>query len=264
MGTFLFFSCDTTGSLYKQAETRFFQEAEYNGFVVTDESLTKLPPCVCKYLSNCGWVDKPVPETFAMTFRGEFSMNPDQGFKQIKSQQMNSLFPRNRIFKINNPLFSGVHRYWDGEAGMIIKILGLFTVVDAKGDDFNQSELLTWFNDACIIAPGMLPFIEGLSWNNVSEYEATATLEYHDINVSATLYFNESYELINFVTDDRYYADGKSVSKKVRWSTPMYQYVFDNGIKRPSYGEAIWELPEGPYTYAKLYIQEVTFNPNKK
>ena len=94
MGTFLFFSCDTTGSLYKQAETRFFQEAEYNGFVVTDESLTKLPPCVCKYLSNCGWVDKPVPETFAMTFRGEFSMNESLFPWKSYQTQLQSPAPR--------------------------------------------------------------------------------------------------------------------------------------------------------------------------
>jgi len=260
MGTILFSSCNTTGNLYKQAEARFFQEAEHHGLTVTEESLAVLPDCVSKYISYCGWSGKPVPETFEIRFHGEFSMDPDKSFKQIKSVQLNSLAPRNRIFKIKNPLFAGVHRYWDGEAGMIIKLLGLFTVVDAKGEEFNQSELLTWFNDACIIAPGMLPYIQGLSWNNVSEFEATATLEYHDISVSATLYFNESYELINFITDDRFYADGKSASKKVRWSTPMHEYVNDNGIKRPSYGEAIWDLPEGPYTYAKLYIEEIAFN----
>jgi hypothetical protein len=44
----------------------------------------------------------------------------------------------------------------------------------------------------------------------------------------------------------------------------MHEYVNDNGIKRPSYGEAIWDLPEGPYTYAKLYIEEVKFNNIKK
>lgn len=261
MTLMLFSSCVSSARMYKDAITRFNAEQKPENNVLGEDHLNHLPECIADYIRSCGWVGQPVPYSFEMKTTGEFAMSVDKGYKRVRSVQQNSLYPRNRIFKIRNPLFGGIHRYWDGEAGMVIKLLGIFTVVDVKGEEYDQSELLTWFNDACIAAPGMIPFIDSLTWSDINEREATANLVYHNIRVSARLYFNNDHELVNFITEDRYYADGNNPAREVRWSTPMEKYITVDGIKFPSCGEAVWTLPEGDFPYAKLNIESIIYNP---
>jgi len=54
-------------------------------------------------------------------------------------------------------------------------------------------------------------------------------------------------------------SDGKSY-KNYRWSTPCKDYKNFSGRKVASYGEAIWHMPEGEYSYGKFNICEVEYN----
>jgi hypothetical protein len=80
--------------------------------------------------------------------------------------------------------------------------LGLFDVVNIKGDIMNKAETVTVFNDMCLMAPATLidPRIEWVSMDSLSA-EASFT---NGVNkISAMLYFNEQGQLINFTSDDR-------------------------------------------------------------
>ena len=46
--------------------------------------------------------------------------------------------------------------YKDEKAIMVIKLAGLFKVVNAKGVEMNQGETVTVFNDMCCMAPATL------------------------------------------------------------------------------------------------------------
>jgi len=78
--------------------------------------------------------------------------------------------------------------------------------------------------------------------------------------VTATLYFNETGELINFISNDRFMsADGKTY-KSYPWSTPAREYKDFDDRKVPTYGEAIWLMPEGEYCYGKFNLLMVEYN----
>jgi hypothetical protein len=82
----------------------------------------------------------------------------------------------------------------------------------------------------------------------------------NEITISAILSFNNQGELINFISDDRYQIKSETDRNLVRFSTPVSNYVEHKGRKYPSYGEAIWNLPEGNLTYGQFNTKEVEYN----
>jgi hypothetical protein len=142
---------------------------------------------------------------------------------------------------------------------MKIKIASLFEVVNAKGEKMNQGETVTVFNDMCLMAPAALIDAD-VEWQTIDSLTVKATYKNGAITITATLYFNETGELINFVSNDRFMsADGKTY-KNFPWSTPARDYKDFGGRKVPGYGEAIWHMPEGEYCYGKFNLQMVEYN----
>ncbi|WP_207726826.1 DUF6544 family protein [Anaerosolibacter carboniphilus] len=153
----------------------------------------------------------------------------------------------------------GFHAYAEGKAVMLIKLAGLFTVADGRGEEMNQGETVTIFNDMCIWMPASL-IDKKIQWEEIDPLTVRATFHNKGNRISAVLYFNEKGELINFVSDDRYYSPTGKNYRQVRWSTPVKNYKEMNGIKIASYGEAIWHFPEGEYCYAKFNVKEIEYN----
>jgi hypothetical protein len=78
----------------------------------------------------------------------------------------------------------------------------------------------------------------------------------------ARLVFNEDGDLVNFISDDRYYIPMDGSRQQARWSTPISGYREKDGQRRGIVGEAVWQLPEGDYCYARYDdIQPVSDNP---
>jgi hypothetical protein len=77
------------------------------------------------------------------------------------------------------------------------------------------------------------------------------------------LEFNEIGELINFISEDRYYCEDGKTYLSYPWSTPVGNYIEINGRKLPSYGEAIWHMPEVEFCYAQFDLKKVDYNCDK-
>ena len=75
--------------------------------------------------------------------------------------------------------------------------------------------------------------------------------------ISAILYFNETGQLINFVSDDRY---DISDTKRYRFSTPVMDYKSIDGRNVVAYGQAVWHYPEGEFVYGKFYLKNIEYN----
>jgi hypothetical protein len=127
------------------------------------------------------------------------------------------------------------------------------------GKEMDIAETVTWLNDLCLFAPAGL-IEKRIQWEAIDSLSSKATFINKDISISALLYFNNQGELINFVSDNRYRIASDEDRKVVRFSTPVKNYVEHNGRKYPSYGEAIWNLPEGDLTYGQFNTKEVEYN----
>jgi hypothetical protein len=113
--------------------------------------------------------------------------------------------------------------------------------------------------DMCIAAPSTL-IDKRIEWEIIDPLTIRAIFNDNGLKVSGVLNFNGNGELVNFSTEDKYYApDGKSY-KKVRWSAPVKDYKDMNGFKLATYTEAIWHFEEGDFCYGISHTKEIRYN----
>ncbi len=234
--------------------------------VLSEEEIKHLPAPVQKYIIYCGAVGREKIQNFKMEFKGGIKPKPGSDFLDFYSIQYNFYNDPARIFYIESKMyelpFDGLHLFVGTKATMQIKIASLFQVVDAKGPEMNKGETVTMFNDMCFFAPGNL-VDKNIEWETIDSLTVKARFTNKGITISATLFFNEKGELINFSSNDRYEsADGK-VYNNYEWTTPVKDYREINGRRMATYAEAIWHKPEGKFCYGTFRLKEIQYNCRK-
>lgn len=230
--------------------------------ILTEKELSHLPEPVKKYLRYTKSVGKPKIKNFRAEFTGGMRSNPEDEYMMLQSVQYNFYENPSRYFymvakKMGVPA-TGFHFYKNETATFQVKLLNLFTVVDAKGEKMNQAETVTLFNDMCFIAPPTL-IDKRIQWESVNDKTVKATYTNGKVAISATLYFNDKGELINFISNDRYHTDGKKY-ESYPWATPVEEYREMNGYLLPGKAKLIYQRPEGEFIYGELEYKSVKYN----
>lgn len=231
--------------------------------LIMESDLQHLPPVVKKYLDYTGWVGKEKLFNSRIKFEGKIRSKPEDSWMTFTSEQYNFFDRPTRIFfikayKMGIPA-KGIHLYKDEKAIMVIKLAGLFKVVDAKGLEMNQGETVTVFNDMCCMAPSTL-IDKNIQWEVIDSLTVKARYTNGNITISASLLFNEKGELINFISNDRFEtADGK-IYKNYPWSTPIKEYKDFNGIRIASSASTIYHRPDADFCYGEFVMKEIEYN----
>jgi len=165
----------------------------------------------------------------------------------LKSVQYNFTDKPTRLFYIVTKKkgipAKGIHLYRDQKAIMLIKLFGLFTVVNAKGEEMNQGETVTVFNDMCFMAPASL-IDSNIQWKEIDDLTVDAKFTNGNITISATLFFTEEGKLVNFLSNDRFETtDGKTYINNP-WITPVTGYTDINGYRLPTSAKLIYKRPD--------------------
>jgi hypothetical protein len=233
-----------------------------NTDILTSEDIAHLPPIVQKYLYYTRSVGQPKVKNFRAEFTGGMRGKPDEKYMQLHSVQYNFYQKPSRYFfmqatKAGLPA-SGLHVYQNGKATFQVKLLNWLNVVDAKGEKLDKAETVTLFNDMCCMAPATL-IDPNITWETIRDTEVKATFTNGDITVSAVLYFNDTGQLVNFISHDRYETDGKTY-KNYPWTTPLENYQLINGYMLPGKAKLIYQKPEGDFTYGELEYKSLAYN----
>jgi hypothetical protein len=222
---------------------------------VTEADLVPLPPVAAGYLRAMGVVGRPRTWSLRAHVTGRFRRRPDQPWMPLDAWQYNSGVEVARLFRMRLTVARVVPMWgWDtyrgGTGRMLGKALGLVTVADGKGPEFDIGELTTWLDDAVLMAPGMLlhPRTEfegsGDDAFRVSVTDAGRT-------VSAEVLLDGDGRPRDFRSGDRW-ADLPGGPVRVPWSTPVQGWTVVDGLPRMTGGAAVWHLPDGEYRYAEM------------
>jgi hypothetical protein len=134
-------------------------------------------------------------------------------------------------------------------------------VVEGTGPEIDLGELVTYLNDAILMAPSLLLGPE-TSWREVDDNCFDVTLRDHSISVSARVWLDQQGAPRDFSTTDRFFdmPNGKRV--RTEWRTPVSSFQDVGGRKLPRQAQAVWQLPDGPFVYADFRIDptQVSFN----
>lgn len=265
--TFLFYKSQELRRVYNEEAAKIADNTSGSGSdILTEADIKHLPEPVQKYLTYVGAVGKEKVRNFRVVFEGEFRTDPGKDWAPMRAEQYSDLKDTKRLYYMEMKMAGlpvvGLHKYEAAKATMLVKVAGLFKVVDGRGDVMDKGETVTVFNDMCILAPASL-IDERIQWESIDPLTVKATFDNKGISVSAVLHFNDRGELLRFVSDDRYYSPTGKTYESIRWSTVLtsdYKYEDYNGIRLSSGGEAVWSFPEGDYAYGRIGIKEIEYN----
>jgi len=230
--------------------------------VYTEDDFKKFPFAIKQYLINCGYIGKPKMSYMTMEYKDvDFMQDKNKPKLKIDYTQFNFVKEPSRLAYIRSSLFGipfeGYDYYQNGIGGMKGVLAKSIKLFNQMGPEMDQACLVTYLAE-CLFIPEAL-FKNTIIFEEVSNKEVNATIEYKDYNVSGTFYFNDQYEMIKFKTNCRWVTKKDGTMTKVPWSAICSDYrVSNNGIKYPTKFQAVWNFTEGDFVYFDGDIHKIT------
>jgi len=237
---------------------------------VTEADIAPLPEPAQRLMRFMGVIGRPRDWSFRAGMTGRFRTAPDAGWSSMEAWQYDTRLDLARIFDLKIRMHGilpvvGRDTYVHGEGRMLVKPFDLFTAVDGEGEAYNIGELVTYLNDAVLIAPSML-LVPNVKWSAVDTNVFDVALSDRDTTVTARVTVNSEGAPLDFETTDRFVAMPDSpagdIPVRARWSTPVEGYKAVGDRMLPVGGKAVWHLPEGEFCYCELTFLpgELAFN----
>ena len=220
---------------------------------MTEADLDALPDAARRYLGAMGVVGRPRDWSFLVEFIGRFRLR-GRSWMPCHSWQYNASYPLLRTYHMRIDFgrvvpMVGQDTYVDGRGAMRGKLLGLVTVADGHGPEFDLGELATYLNDAVLLAPSML-LGPAVTWSAVDDASFTVSLTDHGHRVTATVTVDEAGLVTDFSTEDRW-CDLPGGLVRARWTTPVAGWSVVDGRPWPTGARAQWHLPDGVLPYVE-------------
>jgi hypothetical protein len=233
-----------------------------NQNIVTENSMIDLPPIVQKWLRTTGIVGDTFISNVYLTQKLQLKLKPEQTtWNNGTAEQYFTIQPPtfnwNIHAKMNSILsVAGRDKFEDGKGEMVIKLLSLVPVANAKNDEkVNQATLqrylaeIVWFPSASLS--------HYIKWESIDDHSARATMEYKGTKGSGDFHFDLDGNFEKFVS--LRYQDSKD-AEPTEWTVTATKTEERNGIKIPVECEVSWRLESGKWTWLKLQITDIHYN----
>jgi hypothetical protein len=247
----------------KEERITLFENSQLkNQEIVTEKAFVDLPLIVQKWLTNSGIIGNKFISNVHLAQELQLKLKPEQAnWNNGTAEQYFTVQPPAFNWNINTEMNSilsvvGRDKFVDGKGEMIIKLLSLIPVANAKNDEkINQASLqrylaeIVWFPSAALS--------QYIEWETIDDYSARATMEYKGTNGSGEFHFDENGNFEKFVA--MRYQDSND-AEPTEWTVIATKTEERNGIKIPVECEANWDLESGKWTWLKLKITNIKYN----
>lgn len=234
--------------------------------ILQENDLTDLPEPVKKWLLNSGALGKPFISYGKVTQVAEMQMSPAQE-KWLSASAIQYTTIDNPAFiwsvdvKMNSLLsFQGRDKYDGGKGEMLIKLHSLFNVVHERGEKLDEGTLqrylgeMVWFPSLALS-----PYI---TWEQIDEHTAKATMTFKGTSGSGTFYFNPDGDVTKFSA--LRYKGNEPGAKRHEWEINITDYKVFEGIKVPAKMTSTWKLDDKDWTWLKMEVTAIKYNKNDK
>lgn len=242
----------------KQVQQLFSQSANISDKTFNYDSLSELPAPVQQYFKHVLKEGEPYISFARITHTGQFKTGFDKGWVKIEGEQYATTEKPGFIWKGKTSIFV-VRDMYIGDAGrLVVSLFSIFKVVDAKGEVYNQGELLRWLGESVLYPTNLLPS-ERLRWFSIDAHTAKLTFNYLQLSLFFIISFNDVGEIIQMETQR--YMDDKNLET---WIITLGAYKEINGVVVPTAFEVLWRLKKGDFSYAKFNLQQIEYNKPQK
>jgi len=233
-----------------------------SGRIITGEEFNHLPTIVQRWLHRSGVPGKPDVSFVRMKQTGEMRTDPDGKWMDFSAVQ---------YFDTKRPAFnwstevemmplihlSGRDKLSGGEGEMNIKLLSLINVVNEKNNEkINSGTMIRYLGEICWFPAAALN--DYITWEEIDELYAKATLTVNGEEVSGIFRFSEEGDFTSFEAE-RYYGGGEQAILQ-RWIVDATEYSTLDGYRIPTKLKVTWKLPSGDFTWLNLEIIDLDIN----
>lgn len=232
------------------------------GKIISSNTLDGLPTIIQKWLTNSGVVGTKTIFNVYLTQELQLKLKPDQeNWNEGKAEQYFTIHPPAFNWNISTEMNSflsvvGRDKFFEGKGEMIIKLLSVIPVANAKDEKkIDQATLqrylaeIVWFPSASLS--------QHIEWETIDAHAARATMTYRGTVGSGVFHFDKYGNFEKFVA--MRYQDSNA-EKPTEWTVIATKIEERNGIKIPIECEASWELKSGNWTWLRLKITDIQYN----
>ena len=152
------YSCPSMKNLYlSEVRKELTKYSNSKKDVITDRDMVHLPEPVQKYFRHCGYLGKEKMINAEVEWKDVYiKMSANKKWMSLNCYQFNSVPEPSRIVYMKSSIFGifpfeGRDKYQDGHGNMLIKLLKIIKVADAKGKEIDESALVTILAEALAV-----------------------------------------------------------------------------------------------------------------
>lgn len=222
----------------------------------TDVELERLPAPVARYFRTALREGQPIVRRARIGWRGEFNMGgPGQdAWKPFTATQEFVPGAPGFVWDARIRMAPGVavlvrDGLVDGLGSMRAAVLGLVTVVDARGTPtLAAGALQRYLGEAAWFPTALLPS-QGVTWSAIDDTRARASISAGATSVALEFRFGSDGLIAEAFAPDRFYDDGKGPAVPRPWRARNLRHEERGGMQVPADSVVEWELPDGRFPY---------------
>ena len=240
----------------KKVNELFAQSKNISQQQFQNSQLDRLPEPVKRYFNHVLKDGQPYISYVRIKHEGQFKADLKNNWMKIKGEQYATTEKPGFIWKGTTAMFIARDMYIADEGRLVVTLLSLINMVDAKGQKYNQGELIRWLGESVLYPTNFLPS-ERLKWLPIDSQTAKITFNYKGISLFFIVNFNETGEISQMET--KRYMNEKNIET---WVIKLAAYKEMNNVIIPTSLEVLWRLEKGDFSYAKFNIIEMEYgNP---
>lgn len=238
----------------KEVKQLFSLSKNISDKVYHQEQLKDLPEPVQRYFNHVLKYGQPYISFARIKHIGKFKAGLDKDWINITGEQYATTQNPGFIWKGTTSTFVARDMYIANKGNLIVSLFSLYNVVDVKGEQYNQGELLRWLGESILYPTNFLPDNK-LSWIPIDNSKAKLIFKYAGLELYFLATFNETGEITELETKG--YMDEKTLAT---WIIKISEYKELNNIVVPTSFDVLWRLETGDFSYARFKITDIEYN----
>jgi len=233
--------------------------------VVTREMAASVPPVVQKWLERSQIIGKEAPQIIHLQQTGTMRTAPDGKWMPFDAEQWFTTDRPGLLWLATVAAAPGIDlagrdKYENGKGHMLIKLLSLFPVADAKGKEIDQGTMLRYLGEVVWFPSAALS--DYIRWEQLDSLKARATMTYGGVTGSGVYEFAGSGDLVSFQANRYYDRKGGATLEDWHIHTEPDGYKEFEGVRIPAKLAVTWKLREGDFTWLNVEITDLHYIPS--
>lgn len=231
--------------------------------VLSREMIVNLPPVVKHWLVRSNVINREIIRTSFVQQKGEMRTAPDGRWMPFTAEQWVRTEKPGFFWLADVEAAPGVHlagrdKYEDGKGHMLIKLLSLIPIADARGNTIDQGSLVRYLAE--IIWCPSAAVSELVQWEPIDATRAKAVMTYGGITATGIFTFDAQGDVVSF--EARRYYDRKGGATLEDWfiSIDTSSYREFEGVRVAARSTVTWKVKDGDFTWFRLEVTDMKYN----